>query len=417
MLSRIYRGTIFILLLMLLLPGYPRALVLGRVIDIQMWVTLLLLFLLGSHFAIRHRKSVYILLLLALFLWGGLFGYVNGGDLRFAKNHAFAFAPFIIAFFLLELGVATAFRPALFWVTLCGAAGVIMANYIHVFHPELLGTILYEGDDATGIVNLGRVAWAGYIVTLPVVAQLGFLDMYTRRQRLVVLICVPIVLAGALLTFSRTLTVALVVLVAYLLYSNRRTLGLQGVAALGVLGLAGSYFITWWGSVNPALVDLANTRIVSLFSGSSDLSTDVGIRTILYGEYLERLKSSYMLGQGLGLPVSTTFGDAAWADVTLVTFAIPFGVFGLALLVLFFKRLYARITTIIDDQRVRRLFILVFLLGLAISLNDDVWSHKFFVVYLVFLVNSYCFDRRATAWPIGSDDARRRLSRVFVPQL
>lgn len=409
MVTRIYRGAVFILLLVILLPGYPRALVLGRVVNVQAWASVLLLFLLGGHFAIRHGKSVYILFLLALFLWAGLLGYVNGGDLRFARNHAFAFAPFIIAFLLLELDVGTSFRTALFWLTLCGAVGAIAANAIHVFHPELLGILLKDEDKATGIINLGRVGWAGYIVTLPVIAQLGFLDMYSRRQRLIMLTCIPIVLAGALLTFSRTLTVALVVLLAYLLYANRRKLGLKGAAMLGLLGLAGSYFIAWWETINPALIDLINNRIVSFFSGSSDISTDVSGRMILYGEYLERLKSSYMLGQGIGVPVSTAFGDATWADVTLVTFAVPFGVFGLALFVLFLKRLYARITTTIDDQRVRRLFTLVFVLGLAISLNDDIWSHKFFVVYLVFLVNSYRLERVATGWRTGSDGTRRRL--------
>ncbi len=409
MVTRIYRGAVFILLLVILLPGYPRALVLGRVVNVQAWASMLLLFLLGGHFAIRHEKSVYILFLLALFLCAGLLGYVNGGDLRFAKNHAFAFAPFIIAFLLLELDVGTSFRTALFWLTLCGAVGAIAANVIHVFHPELLQILLNEEDDVTAIIDLGRVSWAGYIITLPVIAQLGFLDMYSRRQRLIVLTCIPIVLAGALLTFNRTWTVALVVMLAYLLYANRRKFRLKVVATLGLMWVAGSYFITWWGAANPALADLINNRIVSFFSGSSDVSTDVSNRMILYGEYLERLKSSHMLGQGIGVPISTFRGDAAWADVTLVTFAVPFGVFGLALFFLFLKRLYARITTTIDDARVRRLFMLVFVLGLAISLNDDIWSHKFFVVYLVFLVNSYGLERFATGWRIGSDGTRRRL--------
>lgn len=417
MVTRIYRGAVFILLLVILLPGYPRALVLGRVINVQAWTSVLLLFLLGGHFAIRHGKSVYILFLVALFLYAGLLGYINGGDSRFAANQAFVFAPFIIAFLLLELDVGTSFRTALFWLTLCGAVGAIAANAIQVFHPELLRILLKDEDDVTGIINLGRVGWAGYIITLPVIAQLGFLDMYSRRQRLIVLTCIPIVLAGALLTFNRTLTVALVVMLAYLLYANRRKFRLKVVATLGLMWVAGSYFITWWGAANPALADLTNNRIVSFFSGSSAVSADVSIRMILYGEYLERLKSSYMLGQGIGVPVSTSFGDAAWADVTLVTFAVPFGVFGLALFALFLKRLYARITTTIDDQRVRRLFVLVFLLGLAISLNDDIWSHKFFVVYLVFVVNSYRLERFATGWRIGSDGTRRRLLGSYVLHL
>jgi hypothetical protein len=108
------------------------------------------------------------------------------------------------------------------------------------------------------------------------------------------------------------------------------------------------------------------------------------------------------------VPASTSFGGALRADVTLVTFAVPFGVCGLAFFALFLKRLYARVTPTIDDRRVRRLFILVFVPGLGIPLNSDIWSHKFFVVYLVFLVNSYGLDRVATGWRIGSDGTRRR---------
>jgi hypothetical protein len=225
-------------------------------------------------------------------------------------------------------------------------------------------------------------------VTLLVVAQLGFLEVHTAARRRVLVGAIPIVVAGAFLTFNRTLAVALVLLLGYLFVTNWRRLGPKAVSILAVIGFGVTYAAAWWTAANPIVGELARNRMLALVSGTSEISTDVWMRQLLYEQYADRLRSSYLLGKGIGIPVSTVFGDAAWADVTLITFAIPFGIFGVAMFLLFLWRLYGRIGAMVDT-RIRRLFLLVFALGVAISLNDDIWSHKFYVVYLVFLVNSY----------------------------
>lgn len=395
MLTRLYRLAVFVLLIGVLLPGYSRALLFGSIINVAAWANILLLVLLGTHFAFRKRKSVYIIALIALFAGASLLGYYHGGDASSVVTHAFIFSPFIIAFLLLELRVGAPFQAVMLWLSIGGALGAIAANAIQVFSPGLLALLIKDEDDVTVVVNLGRVAWAGYIAALVIVGQLGFLHAYSERARRVIKVCVPIVVAGALFTFNRTLTVALVILIGYLLLKNWRRLGLTEIATAGVLGLAGTFFIRWWGAQNPALFDLIEYRIVSFFSGSAEVSVDVSIHLMLYAEYLARIKASFMLGQGLGVPVSTLLGPATWSDVTLITFVVPFGIFGIALLAMFLRRLYARIAAI-GDARVRGVLVLVFFLGLAISLNDDIWSHKYFVVYLVYVANSWGFNRIST---------------------
>ena len=392
MIQRLYTKAIFVLLLVALVPGYPRMLVLGNVINVQAWTSVLLLVLLLGHFVVRRGKSIYVIYLAALFLCGAMLGYVVTGDFGLVLAHAYSFLPFINAFLLLELNIGFSFRPVLLGLTVCAAVGVITANFIHWFRPETLGLLLKEEEDVSGVIKLGRVSWAGYVIALPLIAQLGFLSIYTRKQRFIVLFCVPIILVGAVLTFSRTTLIALVSLLCFVLYSRRREMGLKGVTLVGLMCLGGSAFISWWSQINPNLTNLINYRILHFFSGSSEISGDFSTRQILYSEYLDRLTHSYFLGQGLGVPMSTYFGATSWVDITLVSFAGPFGVFGVALFVVFLRRVYARINTHIDDQGVRRLLVLVLFLALAISLNDDIWSHKSFAVYFIYIINSYRGD-------------------------
>jgi hypothetical protein len=388
MLTRLYSGAIFALLIVVLLPGYARALILGSVINVQAWASILLLVLLSAHFAFREGKSVYLLAVAALFASAAVLGYFHGGDAKLIIEHAFIFSPFIIAFLLLELRIAAPIQTVMVALSIAAALGAMAANAIQVFSPDLLALLIKDEDDVTVVVNLGRVAWGGYIAALVIVGQLGFLDLYTKRARRVIKLCVPIVLVGALLTFNRTLTVALALLGIYLLMKNWRKIGLAELAAAGVLVLAAGLFITWWGGLNPALLDLIEYRILSFFTGSADVSVDLSIHLVLYAEYLARIKASFILGQGLGVPVSTLLGPATWSDITLITFVIPFGVFGVTVFAVFLRRLYLRISAI-EDARVRGVLVIVFLLGLVISLNDDIWSHKYFVVYLAYVANSW----------------------------
>jgi hypothetical protein len=136
---------------------------------------------------------------------------------------------------------------------------------------------------------------------------------------------------------------------------------------------------------------------------------------VLYQEYLDRLRGTFLLGQGLGLPVSRYYGDAFWADITVVTFAIPFGVFGLGVLAGFLRRVYRQVIGGITDPRIRNVYLLIFLLALGMSFNDDIWSHKFFVVYFVCVVNSLPRLHRssptfqpllAVSPALGDDEAR-----------
>lgn len=404
MLRRLLANAVLALLALSLVPGYARALVLGSVVNVQAWVNVLLLAILSGWFLVRFEKSVHVLYLAALLLGACALGYVVGGDSEAVALHAFSFAPLAIAFLLLELDVGVSFDRALVVLTTSAAVGAVAANVIHWFRPEMLGLLLKEEDDISGVISLGRVGWAGYVAALPLVAQLGFLDLLGPRQRLLVLAATPLVLVGALLTFNRTLLVTLVVLLGYLLVLRRRALGLKAWTLIA-LGVGAAFeFGRRWAEVNPQLVHLATYRILLFFSGDSNIGGDVSTRQVLYGEYAERLAHSFFLGQGLGVPVSTYLGNALWADVSLVSVAVPFGVCGVLLFLAFVLRLRRRIVRRIDDPRVRRLFALVLLLALAISLNDDIWTHKNFVVYFVFLVNSY-----------GRGVPRRRVGAVRAP--
>lgn len=380
---------VLVALMVSLLPGYPRASIAGHVLNVQAWINVFLLSLLTCFYLARHRKSIRILYLIALFVAYSLVGYVTVGGFAPVLAHAFTFAPFIIAFLLLELRIGHDIRVVLFNLTVCAAIGAVAANVIHFFVPDLLESLLKEEEDISAVISLGRVAWSGYVVALPLMIQLGMPDLYTPRRRTIALVCLSIVVAGALLTFNRTLLIGLLCMGIYLLLAGRKQIGLKAIPITGAIYFAGSYFLTWWSEVNPSLRTLIDYRILFFFTGGSDTSGDVSTRGILYGQYLDRLTHRYFLGQGLGVPVSTYLGDSFWADITLVNIMVPFGVFGLILFVSFVRQIYSRIRTRITEPRIQRLFLLVLLLAIGISLNDDIWTHKSFAVYFVFLINSY----------------------------
>ena len=395
--SRVLRGhtilnkIVFLLIALPLLAGYNRALIGGTVINVQAWASVLLLAMLAGRFVLRRQKSVSILFLSALFVIYALIGYMTVGDFTPVIAHAFTFAPFIVAFLLVELRVGHDFSKVMCYLTVCAAVGAIAANVIHVFHPETLGLLLKEDDDLDTVLSVGRVGWAGYVLALPLVAQLGFLDIYSRSQRRLVLLSLPIVIAGALLTFNRTLLIALLAMFIYLLVSFRRQIRFKVIALIAVVFTAGGYFLSWWSETNPILLDLFDYRILGFLTGTSDTSGDIGTRYILYGEYWDRLKHSYFLGQGLGVPVSTFLGPSSWIDISLLSFALPFGILGVLLFSDFIKKIYLRIRTHIENDKVQRLFVVVLFLGLGMSLNDDIWSHKYFSVYFVYMINASSF--------------------------
>jgi hypothetical protein len=389
MIRTIFDKIVFAAIVLPLLPGLPRAVILGRVVNVQAWANILLLALLGTYFLVRRQKSTFVLFVAAIFICYSLIGYVATGDAAVVVSHGFMLAPFVVATLLLALRVGYSFSTVVIALTVCAATGAIVANVIHFFHPNTLELLLREEEDIGGVISLGRVSWSGYVLALPLVAQLGFLRIYSPKQRAFVLAGVPIVLFGALLTFNRTLLIALLGLSFYLLVSMRKDIRLRGVVLIGLLVLATSYFIQWWSEINPSLFHLIDYRILYFFTGHSDTGGDVSTRAILYNDYLHRLLHSRFLGQGLGVPVSTYFGPALWADVSLVNFLLPFGLLGLIMFAGFVRKVYAGIRSRIGDDRVQRLFVVVLCLALAVSLNDDIWSHKNFPIYFVYLLNSY----------------------------
>ena len=183
----IFDTIVFAAIVLPLLPGLPRAAVLGRVVNVQAWAQVLLLALLATYFLVKRQKSPLVLYLAVLFIFYSLIGYATTGDAAAVASHAFTFAPFVIATLLLELRVGYSFRRVFFALTTFAAVGAIAANVIHFFYPNTLELLLREEQDITGVISLGRVTWSGYVVTLPLMAQLGLLKIYSPKKRAVVL--------------------------------------------------------------------------------------------------------------------------------------------------------------------------------------------------------------------------------------
>ena len=104
------------------------------------------------------------------------------------------------------------------------------------------------------------------------------------------------------------------------------------------------------------------------------------------------------MGTGFGVPFATEPEVSYYADVTLVSFYLPFGIFGLLMFLLYFSKLWSMVNSTFESTRSAEIFGLkvITVLGILISLNDDMWSHKEFSIVIALVissfVNSYKYD-------------------------
>ena len=385
-------------LLMVSFP-YTRAIlpIVGDV-NIKSWMLILLLITLSLRLIIKPRadklggsQNYPVGLLFAVFFVYFCVSVIVGRDLNLVAAQSFEYAPFLIACLILATGTSVRFEFILKGVIYAVAISGALAAYIYYFN-----TVLMPRDSSTGAAFLdadfawGRLPWRNAINVLLCLSLILF-SSGRRKSGAYIGVAVIIGLIALILTFSRTGLLAIIfMLIAAFIYGFKRGQILRLLRFLFVLIASVFVAINVFDFDN--VINNINTRILGFLAMSSDIdiSGHISDRTILYPQYFDVFLMSPLFGVGFGFPYSTNPEFSLYSDVTIVSFALPFGMLGLFLFFLFIKNLWTALKSVRGSDFSNEILGLkiVIILGLTISLNDDIWSHKEFSIILALLVSS-----------------------------
>ena len=389
---------VVLVLLMVSFP-YTRAIlpIVGDV-NIKSWLLILLLITLILRLAFKpmaHKLSgsqnYPVGFLLTVFFLYFCISVILGRDINLVAAHSFEYAPFLIACLILANGTSVRFEYVLKGVICAVAISGVLAAYIFYFNHELMprnsstGAAFLEADFAWG-----RLPWRNGINVLLCLS----LFLFSSGRRTNSAYIAPAVIVGliaAILTFSRTALLAIIfMLIAAFIY------GLKNGQVLRLFRFLFVMIALVFVAIN--IFDFDNVmhnidyRILGFVMASSDqdISGHIGDRTILYPQYFDVFSMSPLFGVGFGFPYSTNPEFSLYSDVTIVSFALPFGILGLFLFFLFIAKLWKALNSVRGTDFSSEIFglKLVIVLGLGVSLNDDIWSHKEFSIIVALLVSS-----------------------------
>ena len=316
----------------------------------------------------------------------------QNAELHKPIRHLFSFFPFFIACLYIWVGTSISPNQVLDSVLLVGSLSAMIALWLNYFKPDLLlGAYLgsYNEYSVQIFLNWGRAIWMNATITF--FSFLGFIYVNRRNRvrKLIYSLAIIVTFIGLFATFGRT------VIFGFLLF----------IILLGIKGVLNTkkynkkmlnrwrIFFAFAGIVlslnvlpliDSRMSDLLEYRIYNLLKFKSSYFSDFEMRKLLYTQYLERLEEHFLLGQGLGVPLSTFPVQSCWSDVTLISFCLPFGIFGICSFVLFVSTLWKSLdkVKIPEFQPLAKALQILMFIALLISFNDDIWSHNFFVIYL-----------------------------------
>ena len=361
----------------------------------------------------RYQRLELPMVTLAAFVVYGAVSILLNRPFPIVAKQIFEYAPFIIAIFILASDSDISFQKLIDGIALATVISGVSAAFIFYFQTAWMPV----GALSENAFSWGRLPWRNAYNILPMLCIVLFsserLGFYWRLLLLTTIALIP-----AVLTFSRTfllsVTVAFGLSLIYAAISGRmrRQVYFVVLASIGVFALLDIF------SFENVLRNI-EYRIVGLVTLTSDISGHISVRTQLYQQYLEVFSASPFIGVGFGYPFSISPIVSFYSDVTLVSFGLPFGLIGIVLIFAFWGVLIVKILnqTSRAFHDIRAGLIAATIICIGVSLNDDIWSHKEFVIVIALLVRSiesistsaevpFTKSGRRSLGPVGCDEGR-----------
>lgn len=304
-------------------------------------------------------------------------------------NHVKNFFPFLLACLIISVGSDLRIEPVIKWFVIAtGISGILML-YLQYVNPQLLLFAYADRyEEYLGLIRWGRAFWLNYPSTLLVLIFLFNTEIIERKWRTVVYLFSILGFIGLLASFNRTNILGAVILAFFLGINLILRKRINRIAS--ILFFFFLFVIAAWLFVqqDKRLLALLQGRIFNLLMGTANITGSVDTRMILLEQYRDRFLVNPILGQGLGVPYSIIPTTAFWSDTTLVSFILPFGIFGLLIFVGYIFTIFKMLlkSRVELYRALSNGFILLMGVELLISLNDDIWSHKSFVIFFSYFV-------------------------------
>jgi len=298
--------------------------------------------------------------------------------------------PFIVALFLLFGGTTIPCNRILFGLSFAALLSSSFAMYFHFYNQEFLSAALSANKEVVDItVTWGRMYWPNALLLFFDLLALIYIKKPSVMTRVVLYLSTIVSAVAFFNTLNRTIIIGLFLFLVgsfapnnslkMLLSRIRKVLPVAVALGLGV-------FVVM--IHDERVRRLVNLRYFGDGRGiTAVFDTALRNRMGLYKEYLSSLLSHFPVGQGLGLPLSSQTGNVYTTDISLLSFMLPYGIFGLAIFLIFLVCLY-RLIQRIPYAQLRKSLLLLYLVSIVMSLNLDVFSRNNFVIFFVFLVMS-----------------------------
>lgn len=338
-----------------------------------------------SYFSVGMRKLggylfIYAVLLFVVYI---IFGVVFlGARVPSVLRHAEFFLPFLTAVALMASRIKfdrDEFERVLFWIVVFSA---LVALFFYFVMPDVLQSKIGEfNEEVSDVFGAGRMYWDGSVLSL-VAIFIYFNNSHMQKKGGAVIGLVAI-LGAVLATQNRTLALACVVLVIYYM-----GIGFKAVFCMLVAGIGLFVFFQYLPDDAKALW---STRFfLDGSAGEFERAFELG-RVVLYGQYFESIKENLIFGGGFGFPLSYVFLSSVpvyTSDISFVSFWVPLGLFGVALIFLFWRQVFSGIAALRPDvgRACSGNLMFLFFVCLLVSLNIDVFSRNVFVLAFVALI-------------------------------
>lgn len=302
-------------------------------------------------------------------------------------SHGRSYIPFVAALVIVSTPLRIGLDRSRKAVCAAALMSALSATYLFLLAPDVARALAGENDATASAEYSGRMLWTGGDAALlaPLVLLIRPLKLKALWWAALTAIAFALVLAQ-----NRTLLAGYPLVVGAILWARSRSAKglLIAAAALSVPSIAAMYL--FFSFADDRSTEMLQQRLGLLGASDEVDRSMIEGRVPIYLQYLDRAADCFLLGQGLGSPMSIRDNGLPiyLSDVSVVSFALPFGACGLVLLGLFVYACLCGVPTDSLDRPTATGLRSVIVVALIASLNLDVWSRNMFVVGLAFIIAS-----------------------------
>jgi hypothetical protein len=308
------------------------------------------------------------------------------------------YLPFILSLFFLASGITFPVSRLLKILIIGGLISGLLALIIYLFFP-----LLIYGKLGTVGGTEGRLYWMNETLPFFQLLFLSYKMNVKNIEKVIYYFTFCVVLTAIVLTGSRTIIIGYLLFLFVSSFLKRKMFCKKSITGflwlfLGLVAIIISLSVVYYIiSASPESYQSfirrfwGNTRgLYGVIQGAF-----INNRIFIYYSYLEQLKTSWLLGQGLGAPFhySRIFKMNVMAtDVSFIAFLLPFGIFGLTFLIYYLRLLYQLLLKCAEGL-VKTNIKILFWIAIFMSLNQDIFTRQTFIIFFTIFILSIAKEK------------------------